>query len=141
MTDNQNTPEAPVPLYALVRGDYAIMVSSDKEHLRTQSLPTDRIYAYETPLPAEDETRLPYPSFNDVDHSLGLVTLVHPHTQMSPRQKKFFNQIKRVSAYPLIGDQIGAIVNQIRSMDVPLTPEFEGICGRIDQVKKDNPYE
>lgn len=133
---------APLARKALVRGESVVIISSDDDVLQLNKTPDDKIYSYFSHLPAEAETSLPFPPFHDVDHSLGLVTLVHPHTQMNDRQWREFTRIQRVIKYPSVNDQIGSIMRQFDAMrqEIKLTDEMEHFISLINQVKSSLPY-
>jgi hypothetical protein len=133
-----NDPNPQPQLYALVNNNSTLMVSESLTALQGLTSQSSRVVRAINVEPAG--ALYGAPTFNYYNRIKNIVEIVQPCEGMGQDHYDYYVRINRANAYPSLGDQIGAIIKQLQSMNVPLVAEFGDICGKVAEVKTNNPY-
>jgi hypothetical protein len=116
-------------LYAHVRGGY-VLATGPSDFIRPRMAEGDEIMPYIAPTE-------PGSTINFIDRSLGEVRALSREAATTEEERAAWRTIDRAIAYPLMSDQIGAILKQLELMTAAgeRHPEFQAILDSVAEVK------
>lgn len=125
----QAAAQKPDPLFAQVRGDYALFIGPEKL-VRERATDGDEVFPFVRPETADL-------NINFVDRAAGKVRAITRAEAVTDEEKAAWRQIERATAYPYLSDQVGAILKQLEMTTNPDArhPEFQAVLDAITQVK------